>query len=392
MRRASALWEVFVLRFEEALERYRKRRLTADEAGELLGMSGRHFRRLTLRYDEEGAEGLRDRRLGRASPRRAPAAELSRMQILYQERYRDFTVKHFHEQLQKRHDYKLGYTVTRLALQGAGLVAKAKRRGTHRKKRERRPLPGMLLFQDGSTHRWIAGLGHDLDLVVTLDDATGAIYSAILVEEEGTMSSFLGLAETIAEQGLFRAFYTDRGSHYFFTPKTGGKVDKSKPTQVGRALAQLAITHIPSYSPEARGRMERAFGTLQQRLPPELRLAGIATLEAANRYLKQHFVPDYNARFAVPPAEEGSAFIRYAGRPLEDILCIQENRQVGRDNCVPWNRTSLQIPPQRHRHHYVKATVRVHQYPDGQLAIFDGPSCLARFDCNGKPIDVSRAA
>jgi len=392
MRRASALWEVFVLRFEEALERYRKRRLTADEAGELLGMSGRHFRRLTLRYDEEGAEGLRDRRLGRASPRRAPAAELSRMQILYQERYRDFTVKHFHEQLQKRHAYKLGYTVTRLALQAAGMVAKAKRRGTHRKKRERRPLPGMLLFQDGSTHRWIAGLGRDLDLVVTLDDATGAIYSAILVEEEGTMSSFLGLAETIAEQGLFRAFYTDRGSHYFFTPKAGGKVDKAKPTQVGRALAQLAITHIPSYSPEARGRMERAFGTLQQRLPPELRLTGIATLEAANRYLKQHFVPDYNARFAVPPAEEGSAFIRYAGRPLEDILCIQENRQVGRDNCVPWNGTSLQIPPQRHRHHYVKATVRVHQYPDGQLAIFDGPSCLARFDPTGTPIDVSRAA
>ncbi len=392
MRRASALWEVFVLRFEEALERYRKRRLTTDEAGELLGMSGRNFRRLIVRYDEEGEAGLRDRRLGKVSPRRAPAAELSRMQILYQERYRDFTVKHFHEQLQRRHDYKLGYTVTRLALQGAGLVAKAKRRGTHRKKRERRPLPGMLLFQDGSTHRWIAGLDHDLDLVVTLDDATGAIYSAILLAEEGTMSSFLGLFETIAEKGLFRAFYTDRGSHYFFTPKAGGKVDKTKPTQVGRALAQLGITHIPSYSPEARGRMERAFGTLQNRLPPELRLAGITTIEAANRYLKEQFVPDYNARFAVPAAEQGSAFIAYAGRPLEDVLCVQENRHVGRDNCVAWNGLSLQIPPQRHRHHYVKATVRVHQYPDGQLAIFDGPGCLARFDCNGKPIDALRAA
>lgn len=393
MRRASALWEVFVLRFEEALERYRKRRLTADEAGELLGMSGRHFRRLTLRYDEEGAEGLRDRRLGRVSPRRAPAAELTRMQILYQERYRDFTVKHFHEQLQKRHNYRLGYTVTRLSLQGAGLVARHKRRGgTHRKKRARRPLPGMLLFQDGSTHRWIGALEHDLDLIVTLDDATGAIYSALLVEEEGTMSSFLGLAETIAAHGLFRAFYTDRGSHYFFTPKAGGKVDKSKPTQVGRALAQLGITHIPSYSPEARGRMERVFGTLQSRLAPELRLAEIATAEAANRYLKEQFVPDYNARFAVPATEEGTAFIPYAGRPLDDILCIQESRQVGRDNCVNWNGISLQIPPQRHRHHYVKATVRVHQYPDGQLAIFDGPSCLARFDATGKPIDVSRAA
>ena len=393
MRRASALWEVFVLRFEEALERYRKRRLTAEEAGEILGMSGRHFRRLLLRYEEDGPEGLRDRRLGKVSPRRAPLAELTRMQILYQERYRDFTVKHFHEQLVKRHNYKLSYTVTRLALQGAGLVRPQKRRGgTHRKKRERRPLPGMLLFQDGSTHRWIGALDHDLDLVVTLDDATGAIYSAILVEEEGTASSFLGLVETIAAHGLFRAFYTDRGSHYFHTPKAGGKVDKSKPTQVGRALAQLGITHIPSYSPEARGRMERVFGTLQSRLPPELRLAEIATVEAANRYLKEQFVPDYNARFAVPAAEEGSAFIPYAGRPLDDILCIQESRQVGRDNCVNWNGLALQIPPQRHRHHYVRATVRVHQYPDGRLAIFDGPSCLARFDPDGKPIDVSRAA
>ena len=193
MRRASALWEVFVLRFEEAMERYRKRRLTAEEAGELLGLSGRHFRRLLVRYEEEGAEGLRDRRLGKVSPRRAPAAELTRMQLLYQERYRDFTVKHFHEQLVKRHNYKLSYTVTRLALQGAGLVARQKRRGgTHRKRRERRPLPGMLLFQDGSTHRWIGGLDHDLDLVVTLDDATGAICSAFLVEQEGTMSSFEG--------------------------------------------------------------------------------------------------------------------------------------------------------------------------------------------------------
>jgi len=392
MRRTSTLWEVFVLRFEEALERYRKRRLTADEAGEVLGMSGRHFRRMVVRYDEEGVEGLRDRRLGRPSPRRAPAGELTRVQILYQERYRDFTVKHFHEQLQKRHDYKLGYTVTRLALQASGLAAKAKRRGTHRKKRERRPLPGMLLFQDGSTHRWIAGLDHDLDLVVTLDDATGAIYSAILVAQEGTMSSFLGLSQTIAEKGLFRAFYTDRGSHYFFTPRAGGKVDKSKLTQVGRALGQLGITHIPSYSPEARGRMERVFGTLQSRLPPELRLAEIATVEAANRYLKTHFVPDYNARFAVPATEEGSAFIAYAGRPLEDVLCIQESRQVGRDNCVNWNGVALQIPPQRHRHHYVKATVRVHEYPDGQLAIFDGPSCLARFDATAKPINASRAA
>jgi hypothetical protein len=329
---------------------------------------------------------------GKVSPRRTPASELARMRQLYQELYGDFTIKHFHEQLQKRHGYTLCYTVTRLSLQASGLVAKGKRGGPHRKRRERRPLPGMLLFQDGSTYRWIPALDRDLDLVVVPDDATGAIYSAILVDQEGTASSFLGLAETIAKKGLFRALYTDRGSHYFHTPKAGGKVDKGHLTQVSRALQQLGITHIPSYSPEARGRMERVFGTLQKRLPQELGLEKITTIEAANCYLREQFVPDYNARFAVLAAEPGSAFVPYAGRPLEDVLCIQEDRQVGRDNCVIWKGLALQIPPQRHRHHYVKATVRVHEYPDGRLAIFDGPSCLARFDRNGKPINASRAA
>ena len=393
MRRTAMLWEVFVTRFQEAFEQYEKHRLTGDEAGELLGMSGRNFRRLCVRYEEDGIEGLRDRRIGKVSPRRAPERELERMHELYRERYSDFTVKHFHEQLVKRHNYKLCYTVTKASLQAAGLVAKAKRRSAHRKKRERRPLPGMLLFQDGSTHRWITALGRDLDLVVTLDDATSAICSALLVEQEGTMSSFLGLAETITRHGLFGALYTDRGGHYFITPKDARKVDKTQPTQVGRALCQLGITHIPSYSPQGRGRMERAFGTLQKRLPQELRLARIKTVAAANRYLRERFVPDYNARFAVPAAEPGSAFVPYAGRPIEDVLCVQEDRVVGADNCVSFNRRSLQIPPQRHRNHYVRATVRVHQYPDGSLAVFDGPRCLARFDPNGEPRHVvSQAA
>jgi transposase len=393
MRRMAMLWEVFVTRFQEAFEQYEKHRLSSEEAGELLGMSGRNFRRLCVRYEEDGIEGLRDRRLGKVSPRRAPGRELERMHALYRERYSDFTVKHFHEQLVKRHGYKLCYTVTKASLQAAGLVAKARRRSAHRKKRERRPLPGMLLFQDGSTHRWIAGLGRDLDLVVTLDDATSAICSALLVEQEGTMSSFLGLAETITRHGLFGALYTDRGGHYFVTPKDARKVDKTQPTQVGRALCQLGITHIPSYSPQGRGRMERAFGTLQKRLPQELRLARIKTVAAANRYLRDRFVPDYNARFAVPAAEPGSAFVPYAGRPIEDVLCVQEDRVVGADNCVSFARRSLQIPPQGHRRHYVRATVRVHQYPDGSLAIFDGPRCIARFDPKGEPRRViSQAA
>jgi transposase len=385
MRRTAMLWEVFVTRFQEAFEQYEKHRLSSEEAGELLGMSGRNFRRLCVRYEEDGIEGLRDRRIGKVSPRRAAVRELERMHGLYRERYSDFTVKHFHEQLVKRHDYKLCYTVTKASLQAAGLVAKARRRSAHRKRRERRPLPGMLLFQDGSTHRWIAGLGRDLDLVVTLDDATSAICSALLVEQEGTMSSFLGLIETITRHGLFGALYTDRGGHYFITPKDARKVDKTQLTQVGRALSQLGITHIPSYSPQGRGRMERAFGTLQKRLPQELRLARIKTVAAANRYLRERFIPDYNARFAVPAAEPGSAFLPYTGRPLTDVLCVQEDRVVGADNCVSFARRSLQIPPQGHRRHYVRATVRVHQYPDGGLAIFDGPRCLTRFDPKGEP-------
>ena len=392
MRRTTVLWEVFVTRFEDVLTRFKKRRLTAEEAGELLGLSGRQFRRLHARYDEDGVDGLKDRRLGKPSPKRAARAELDQACQLYGERYFDHTAKHAHEQLQRHHNYRLGYTVTRLALQAAGLVQKAKRRSAHRKKRPRRPLPGMLLFQDGSSHRWIAALDRDLDLVVTMDDATSAIYSAVLVEEEGTISSFIGLRETIEAHGLFSALYTDRGSHYFYTPKAGGTIDKTTLTQVGRALAQLAITHIPSYSPQARGRMERVFATLQQRLPPELRLAGIETIDAANRLLKERFIPEHNARFAVEAAERGSAFTAYAGA-LSEVLCIQLERRVGQDNCVICKGVCLQIPAQAHRHHYVKATLRVHHYPDGTWAVFDGPRCLARYDAKGGLVDgVKRAA
>ncbi len=274
----------------------------------MLGVSERTFRRWRDRLRDEGPEGLLDRRIGKPSSRRAAEAEILRMLGLYRERYADFTIKHFHEQLVKRHDYKLGYTVTKLHLHRAGLVKPAPRRSAHRKKRPRRPLPGMLLHQDASRHAWLDG-APPLDLVVTLDDATSAIYSAFLVEEEGTASSFRGLAEVVATRGLFCALYTDRGSHYFHTPQAGGTVSRTQPTQVGRALAQLGIEHIAAYSPEARGRSERAFRTLQERLPKELRLAGITGIEAANRWLAAVYLPEHNARFAVPAEQEGSAFV-----------------------------------------------------------------------------------
>jgi transposase len=264
-------------RYIDGLERYRAGRLSCGEAAELLGISERHFRRLRDRYEAEGAEGLIDRRRGRVSGRRAPVDQIEFMIEQYRTRYWDFTVKHFHEALQAEHGFRLGYTWTKAVLQSRGLVRVAPKRSVHRKKRPRRPLPGMMLFQDGSQHAWLAGQP-ELDLIVTLDDATSEIYSAFLVEEEGTASSFMGLHEVITAKGLFSSLYTDRGSHYFLTPQAGGKVDRVHLTQVGRALAELKIEHIPSYSPEARGRMERVFGTLQQRPPPLLRLLGITTM------------------------------------------------------------------------------------------------------------------
>lgn len=375
------------MKFEALLDRWHRRELSQAEAAEALGMSERSFRRWHARWLEEGGAGLRDRRIGRPSPRRLGEAARAEVCRLYREVYPDHTVKHFHEQLEKRHDYKLGYTVTKLVLHAAGLVKPAARRGAHRKKRPRRPLPGMLLFQDGSRYAWLAGSDRQLDLVVTMDDATSELYSAILVEEEGTASSFLGLAETIAAQGLFCAFYTDRGSHYFFTSEAGGKVDKTKLTQVGRALAQLGIEHIASYSPEARGRMERVFRTLQDRLPKELRLAGLGDdVAAANRFIRAVYLPEHNARFAVAAEQPGSAFVPAQPAQWRDVLCCQEERVVANDNTVRYHGRVLQIPESPLRRHFVRANVRVHEYPDGALAIFHGPRCLARYRADGSLI------
>lgn len=381
-----------MVRIVEAIGRWRSGELSCVEAAEVLGMSERHFRRLRDRYEAEGAEGLVDRRLGKASARRVPVDRIAWVVETYRTRYADFTVKHYHEHLVRDHGFTLGYTWLKTTLQAAGVVRRAPRRSAHRKKRERRPLPGMMLFQDGSTHRWLPALDRKFDLIATMDDATGEVYSAFLVDEEGTMSSFQGLLETITAKGLFSSFYTDRGSHYFHTPKAGGKVSKENPTQIGRALAQLGIEHIPSYAPQGRGRMERLFGTLQKRWPQELRLAGITTVTAANRYLREVLIPDHNARFAVKPALEGTAFVPYAGRDLADTLCVQEERVVGNDNTVRYNGLTLQIPESPLRHHFVRVAVRVHDYPDRRLALFHGPRCIARFGADGAPETLEQAA
>ena len=379
------------MRFWDVLDRTARSDLSQMEAAELLGISERTFRRWRDRHREDGLAGLSDRRL-RPSLRRAPVAEIERMLGLYRDLYRGFTVKHFHEQLGKRHNYTLGYTVTKLHLHRAGLVTPARTRSAHRKKRPRRPMPGMLLHQDASRHAWLPGEGRQHDLVVTLEDATSALYSAFLVDEEGTASSLRGVREVVAKHGLFCALYTDRGSHYFLTPAAGGRVSKTVLTQFGRALKQLGIEHIAAYSPQARGRSERVFGTLQDRLPKELALAGITTVEAANRWLRETYIAEHNKRFAIAAEQEGSAFVADATGAWRDILCIQEDRAVGNDNTVKWRRLSLQLPPSRLRPHFVKATVRVHEYPDGQLAVFWGPHRLADYRANGTIVPPRRRA
>jgi transposase len=374
-------------KFRDVLSRWERKELSAMEAGELLGCSERQFRRYRHRFEEAGIEGLADRRLGKASEKRVPVDEVAWMLAQYRTHYLGWNVKHFHEHLQKRHGFGWGYTWTKTQLHTAGLVERAKRRGAHRRKRPRKPCEGMMLHQDGSPFAWLAGQG-ELDLIVTLDDATSTIYSAFLVEEEGTASSLRACLEVFSKKGLPGSLYTDRGSHYFFTPKAGEAVDKHRLTQVGRALDRLGVEHIPAYSPEARGRSERMFSTLQDRLPKELKLAGVTDVETANRFISEVYLPEHNARFARPPEIADSAFVVADRALLKEILCVEEERVVARDNTVAYGGLRLQLPESPARAHYVKAKVKLRHYPDGTLSVFHGPRRLALYDASGRLLDA----
>jgi hypothetical protein len=383
MRRMEVLQEIRKMRFEEAYEGWNKGRLTQAEAAQILGMCERSFRRYLVRYESEGLDGLIDRRLEQVSNRRAPVDEVMALTEQYRRQHLGWNVKHFHSWY-RRSGGTRSYTWVKKRLQGAKLVPKYEKRGAHRKWRERSALPGMMIHQDGSNHEWV--IGQKWDLIVTMDDATSWHYSMFFVGQEGTTSSFRGVHDVITARGLFSSFYSDRGSHYWTTPEADGKVDKENLTQFGRAMKQLGIEMIAAYSPEARGRSERAFGTHQGRLPQELALAGITDMEAANRYLQERYLPAFNAEFAVPALEAGSAFVPWIGGSLEDILCEQYERIVGNDNCVRFEGLILQIPANRHRCHYVKARVRVNRYASGALALFHGPRGLAYFTPDGRPI------
>jgi len=378
---SEAAWER-AMKVQEVILRAMAKRITWWQAAEIIGISDRSMRRWRERYERWGYDGLFDRRRGQPSPKRVPLETVEEVLRLYQEQYGDFNVRHFHEKLVEGHGIRLSYTWVKLALQGAGLVKKGRKRGVHRKRRPRRPLPGMLLHLDGSRHRWFQD-ERWYDLLVVLDDATSEIYYAQLVEEESTRTVLAALQEVIERQGIFCALYSDRASHFFETPKAGGPVDPRRLTQVGRALKELGIEMIPAYSPQARGRSERNFGTWQGRLPQELRVAGIRTLEKANRFLREHYLEEFNRRFTVPAAEPGSAFLRVPGRDLEHIFSLQQERVVNRDNTVSVGNRVLQIERSRWRGTLAGCRVRVCEHLDGTLSILYGPHVVGRYTAVG---------
>jgi transposase len=371
------------MRFEEAYDGWRNRRLTQEEAALILGVSDRSFRRYVDRFEESGLDGLADKRLTQVSHRRAPVDEVIALVDLYRRHHQGWNASHFHDWYAQQGGTR-SYSWVKNQLQQAKAIPKSRRKGAHRKRREASALPGMMIHQDGSTHEWVPN--QKWDLISTMDDATNEHYSMFFCSEEGTGSSFQGVKDVVEQRGLFCSFYSDRGSHYWHTPEAGGKVDKSNPTQFGRAMAHLGITMIAAYSPEARGRSERAFATHQERLPKELALMGITTMEEANRYLREIYLPAFNQKFAHQAREEGSAFMPYIGPQLDDILCERYERTVQHDNCVKFENMLLQIPKDDYRCNYIKAKVWVHCHLDGTHAVFHGPRKLADYDDKGQRI------
>ncbi len=374
------------MKVQEVMLRAMSGTLSWMQAAEILGWSERTVRRWRLRYQRYGYDGLWDRRRRRPSPRRAPAAEVERVLRLYRERYAGFNARHFHDVAGREHGVTLSYTFVKKALQGAGLRPTHRARGRHRRRREPRACFGELLHLDGSPHAWLAlAPAERHTLLAVIDDATKQVLYAELVASESTATVMTALRAVLDTHGLPMALYTDRAHWAFHTPTAGAAADRSKLTQVGRALAQLGIEHIPAYSPQARGRGERLNRTLQDRLVNELRVAGIRTVPAANRYVRESFLPTYNARFARPPADPESAFVPLGRRPdLEQILCHQEERTVAPDNTVALDGVRLQIMKQRGRRTCAGLRVLVRRHLDGRHSVWWGTRCFGCYDARGR--------
>jgi transposase len=381
-------WER-IMKIKDVFQKAEHDRITWNEAAEILGVDPRTIRRWKHTIEEDGFQGLLDKRCARPSPKRASRVHRTRVLNLYKELYWQWNTKHFHEQL-KKYQVPYGYTWTKRLLQEAGLVQKAQKRDKHRRRRPRKPLTGMMLHIDGSEHAWIPGLKGHQDLMVVMDDADNCCYYAKLVDEENTRESMLALQHVVKTKGLYCSVYSDRASHFFHTPHSGGKVDLGNLTQIGRAMHELGIEMIPGYSPEARGRGERLFGTWQGRLPNELKLHGIKTIPDANQYIQESFLPWYNKNLTVEPVQKGSAFTPCLRRDLDYVFCVKEQRTVNHDNTVQWKKLLLQIEPSKLRISFAKCRVVVCEHFDDTLSVLYGHHLIGRYDLEGQPLNLKK--
>jgi transposase len=357
------------------------------QAAEILGISPRQMHRWKRRYEEFGYDGLFDHRHHQPSPKRVPLAQVEQVLQLYGEQYADLNVRHFHEKLREVHAIRRSYSWVKKALQEAGLVRRARRRGTYRRRRERRPLRGMLLHMDASRHQWVPAPAAEMhDLLTVSDDATGEVYYGALVPEESTLTVFAALHAVLTTHGLFCALYTDRARHFVYTPRAGEPPDRRYVTQVERALQQLGIELIAAHSPQARGRKERLYRTLQGRLPQEFRLRGLTTVTAANTWLAAEGWADFNRRFAVAPAQRGSAFVP-APRTLEYLLSVQYDRVIAPDHTVRLGNQVLQLPRSLLRASLAGSRVTVHRHLDTTLSVRYGPHTVGRFNAEGQSLE-----
>lgn len=368
------------MKAQEVILRVMSGQIKWYQASEILGVSSRQMRRWRARYQKYGVEGLRDNRKIKISPKRIPFETAEKVLQLYREKYSGFNVVHFHEELKDVHKIKISYTWTKNLLQECGLVGKENKRGKYFRRRERKPLPGMMLHLDGSEHRWFEHKDDQRQcLIGIIDDADSKCLSARFFPEEGTKEVLEVIQGVVEKKGTFISLYTDRAGHFVYTPKAGGPPDRGVKTQVEQVLDDLGIELIVARTPQSRGRGERAWGTMQGRLPQELKLAGITTYEAANRYLNEVFIPKYNKKFSVTPSEEGSAFIRTIGVNLKRIFARRHERTVEKDNTIQFQNRKLQLPKITGVSTLAKRKVEIREHLDGTLEILKGTQLIAEF-------------